>query len=354
MNYRVIHPKELDGELSNRWRELQRSHSDLAGPYFCPEFTRTVGQVRDDARVVLIEDANRVQGFFPLQVRGIVGQPIGGALSDFHGIISDPDTDIDVKSLMQAAGTTIFNFDHLLAWQKPFAPHISADEVSPFMDLSGGYEDYAERVRAGGSKQILKSGTLRRKLEREHGELRYVSRTTDPAVIEAVLRWKMNTYEQSREMFTRDWTIRLIDEILKADSPEFAGLCSALYVGDTLVAGHIGMRSETVWHYWFPSYDDSWSKFSPGVILLLMMAESAPEMGIGRIDLGKGMSMYKERLMSGVTDIVEGAVELPSVATAWRRCLRGIKNVLRHSPLAPVIRAPGRFVRRIVTGSRYE
>lgn len=354
MNYRRIHPRELDDALVRQWRALQASHAELAGPCFCPEFTIAVGAVREDARVVIIEDGGEVVGFLPVQLRDGVGYPIGGALSDFHGVIADPGTEWDSDQLIRAAGVSTWRFDHLLDWQNGFGSHVESSDVSPYMDLSGGYDEYAECVRAGGSKQILKTGTLRRKLERAHGELRYVARSDSSEAIESVLRWKADAYKQSREMFARDWTNGLIHSILDTDTPEFSGMCSALYVGDTLIAGHIGMRSATIWHYWFPAYDEAWSRFSPGLILLLMMAESAPAMGITRIDLGKGMSMYKERLMSGSTAICEGVVELPSVTTTLRRCWRRFEGVVRRSPLAPMVRTPVRLMRRLMTGSRYE
>ena len=30
--------------------------------------------------------------------------------------------------------------------------------------------------------------------------------------------------------------------------------------GERLVAAHLGMRSRTVWHYWFPAYDPAFAK----------------------------------------------------------------------------------------------
>lgn len=96
-------------------------------------------------------------------------------------------------------------------------------------------------------------------------------------------------------------------------------MLSVLYAGDRMVAAHFGMRSATVWHYWFPAYDPAYAKYSPGVILLLKMAESAPAQGLKIIDLGCGEHSYKWRLMNGFVPTAKGSVELPGVVTTARR-----------------------------------
>src|SRR5678816_1993574 len=100
-------------------------------------------------------------------------------------------------------------------------------------------------------------------------------------------------------MCIRDrWGRELVERIHSAHEAGFAGMLSLLYADDRLVAGHLGMRSRTVWHYWFPAYDAALAKYSPGLILLLKMAENAQSLGLRAIDLGKGLSQYKERLMN--------------------------------------------------------
>ena len=59
----------------------------LVSPYFCPEFTQAVGDVREDAFVGIVEDAGEFVGFFPFQRRALgVGKPIAGPLSDYQGL----------------------------------------------------------------------------------------------------------------------------------------------------------------------------------------------------------------------------------------------------------------------------
>jgi CelD/BcsL family acetyltransferase involved in cellulose biosynthesis len=121
-------------------------------------------------------------------------------------------------------------------------------------------------------------------------------------------------------------------------------MVSALYAGDTLVAGHIGMRSEQVWHYWFPAYDATHAAFSPGSVLLLRMIEHAPAIGITRIDLGKGESRYKSRFMNGSVPLIEGRIERDSAVTTGRRTVRRAYEWARMT-------APARALRRFRHGT---
>ena len=110
------------------------------------------------------------------------------------------------------------------------------------------------------------------------------------------------------------------------------GVLSLLYAGDRLIAGHFGMRSRQTWHYWFPSYNPEVAEYSPGLILLLKMAEQAPTIGVSIIDLGKGMSPYKERLMNSWSSLASGRLESPWRSVPRKTC-RAVRSRLAHSPL---------------------
>jgi len=60
VNYFLIKTEDLDAGLIAAWRSIQAREPCFESPYFCPEFTQAVGSVRDDVRVVVIEnDAGR-------------------------------------------------------------------------------------------------------------------------------------------------------------------------------------------------------------------------------------------------------------------------------------------------------
>jgi CelD/BcsL family acetyltransferase involved in cellulose biosynthesis len=131
------------------WRELQGSDATLANPFLCPEFTLAVGRLRHDARVAVLREGQQVVGFFPYERRALrVGKPIGAGLSDCQGLIHAPGLEWDPPALLRSCGLAVWEFDHLLASQAPFAPYHASLEPSPIMDLSAGYAGYLEERRA--------------------------------------------------------------------------------------------------------------------------------------------------------------------------------------------------------------
>jgi CelD/BcsL family acetyltransferase involved in cellulose biosynthesis len=356
MKITVAAPSDLTAEHLSRWREIQDSRPELASPYFSPEFAANVAEVRNDVAVGILEDDTGIKGFFPHQhERSGVGRPVGGALADFQGLIIDEDCEFSPLELIRGCGLRVWQFDHLLASQRQLRPfHESVDE-SPVMDLSNGFEEYASERRRAGSEQIKKLGTLRRKLEREVGPLRQDIHSSDTAIFSQLLEWKSRQYSSSNliDIFSFRWITDLLERIRSYDSPDFGGLLSVLYAGDKRIAVHLGMRSKTVLHYWFPAYDQEFSKFSPGLLLLIEVATASGELGVRRIDLGKGSEQYKQRLKSYSVDLAVGRVEIPSLTGAVERMGGAVENWVRASPLTSLARIPGRWIKEAQRKRRF-
>jgi len=268
--------------------------------------------------------------------------PVGSFVSDYHGLISGPDFSFDPKQLLRSCDLVAWDFSYLPASQTSLAPFYRSQHRSPIIDLSAGYETYVKERREAGTEQIKKNGNLLRRLEREVGPLRFVAHSGDKALFEQLLTWKTAQFRHNgwRDIFSIPWVRQTVDKIHTIQTPEFAGMLSLLFAGDKLVAAHFGMRSAKVWHYWFPSYDPAFSKYSPGVILLLKMAETAPTMGVHMIDLGCGEHSYKERLMNGFIVTAKGGIERPALITLPRIIRRRGLNFFRQRP------ALHRFVRK--------
>jgi CelD/BcsL family acetyltransferase involved in cellulose biosynthesis len=313
INYRLIAAHEVDHGLSATWRSIQEREPRFESPYFCPDFTRAVGAVRDDVRVVVIENDGRPVGFFPHQRAAWGrGSPVGGALSDYHGVIAAAQAEWSVVELMRAAGLSVWSFDHLVDPAGRFAPHVTASvAASPQIDLAS-FEpppDFARKAR---------------KLAREVGELSFSVHAPGSGALERMFEWKSEQYRRTglTDAFGVRWTRALLQEVMHVQRAGFAGTCSVLRAGDEVVAVHVGMRSSGVLHWWFPTYESRYAAYSPGILLLLRIAAAAPALGIRRIDLGKGDARYKRSLMTGAAPLREGCVELPSLAATARRLRR--------------------------------
>lgn len=354
--YRLVSPGEIDSATISTWRAVQSSSSAFASPYFCPEFTQLAGEVRNDVRVVVIENDDRITGFFPHQ-RSLLGmgKPVGGPLSDYHGVIAGPDAHWEIAPLMRTARLSVWSFNHLVDNSGKFAPHVESSTTSPQMDLSPGYAQYAQGRRDAGSEYIRKTEGLARKLSREVGELQFTLHEPGREALEQLMQWKSAQYRAASlpDVFAAAWTGRLLRKIAQMQTTDFAGVCSVLRAGDRTVAIHMGMRSASALHYWFPAYDPEFAKFSSGIILLLRMAEALAGMGIRIIDLGEGMSQYKQRLMTGEHPLQKGAVELPSLLTTVRRLQRAAEARAADGGLPAIARLPLRAIRRIERSMKF-
>src|SRR6185503_1579111 len=195
--YFSINTQDLDVGLIAAWRSIQEREPRFESPYFCPEFTRAVGSVRDDVRVVVIENDGRPAGFFPHQRAAWGrGSPVGGALSDYHGVIAAPTAQWSVAGLMRAARLSVWTFDHLVDTAGRFAPYVTTSAAeSPQIELAGfkPAPDFARKAR---------------KLAREVGELAFSLHEPASGTLERLFEWKSEQYRRTglTDAFGVRWT----------------------------------------------------------------------------------------------------------------------------------------------------
>ncbi|TFY97284.1 GNAT family N-acetyltransferase [Ramlibacter rhizophilus] len=341
---------EMDAGTLAHWRALQQSNPALASPYFSPEFTQQVACTRDDVRVAVLEDARGVVGYFPHQRRGGRGQPVGGGLSDHHGLICAPGQPIDWAALLKACGLAFWAFDHLPLSQAPQRSTRRAE--SPGLDLSRGFAAWKQARVAAGGRRIAELDRKARKMARELGPLRFEANSQDRRVFETVLRLKSEQCRRTGvpDFFSQAWTRELAERLWHCQAPGFGGRLSALFAGDQLVGAHLGMRSEAVWHWWFPVYAHEHARHSPGAQLLMAVAHAAAEEGHRLLDLGKGDDAYKHSFADCASPLAEGWVFRPGPLAAMEAARGGLRQWLRQSPWLAPIKPLVRRARRLVTG----
>ena len=84
------------------------------------------------------------------------------------------------------------------------------------------------------------------------------------------------------------WTTKLLRKLWREQAAEFCGQLSVLYAGQHHRT-HFGLRSRHVLHWWFPAYDQALATYSPGRVLLAELARTAADLGLSKIDLGRGL-----------------------------------------------------------------
>jgi CelD/BcsL family acetyltransferase involved in cellulose biosynthesis len=343
-----IRANEIDASLARRWTELQAADPELGSPYFSVEYTQAVARAGRSVFVGLVEAEGQLCGIFPFeQVSRTVIGPVGGRLSDCHGALLQKGLELSATDLVRGCGYQIWDFDHVPAGQRLFEPYTKLTDQSPIMELQQGYAGYLEQRKAAGAQRVSQMLRKARKFEREVGPLRFEANTRDPRVFKQVVEWKREQCLRTGvpDFLSWGWPTDLLEQVAAVDTPAFAGKLSVLWHEDTILAAHFGMRSSRVWHWWFPGYNDAYSEFSPGGILLLRVAETAAADGMHYVDLGKGDDAYKRSFATGSLGLLEGSVLVPSLRSTWRKLSTSSKAFLRESPVLAPVRAGYRQVR---------
>lgn len=356
MKIAVLNVRDMTPSHWERWRALQDGNPELNSPFFCADYARIAGSVRDDVFVGILGSSAEPQGFFPFQRgRSRLGYPVGSRLSDFQGLIADRDLPFDVCELMRACGLASWEFNALLASQSAFTPYRALTAGSHFLDTTNGAPGYEEARRRAGSDQPRRLRSYRRKAQEKFQKVEFVPHVTDTRVLDTLLEWKSRQYQESGSVdnWSFEWMRDLVRRIHGHQGDEFSGVLSALYFDGELAAVHMGMRSRSVWHWWFPRHADQFAEMRPGLLLLYHMIEHAPRFGVKRIDLGYGDEEYKLRLRSGEIPVARGRIEVPSLSGTLRRWREGMESWVRRSPLLPVVRFPGRLLKRFEAWNRY-
>jgi CelD/BcsL family acetyltransferase involved in cellulose biosynthesis len=328
----LVHPSELGASELARWRSIQRATRSLANPFLSPEFTVAVGGLLSRARVGVLFDGQEIVGFFPFERRRFgYGVPICARLNNCDGVVHLPGLEWDPQELLRACGLTVWEFGHLVDGQTPLEKYQTVRVLSPIMDLSAGFDPFLAQVRQG-SNRVRDTFRKQRKLAREVGEVRFVFDSRDHQMLRTVMAWKSAQYLRTgwADQFARPWIIELLEQLLDTQTEHFSGTLSMLYVGDEPVAGHFGLRSDTVMAQWFTAYDTRFGRYSPGLAMNLALAEEAAAIAIQHIDMGPGVEGYKQWFRNGDLVVAKGRVVRGSSGAAL--------HWVRRAPMARIDR----------------
>ncbi|MGW4420971.1 GNAT family N-acetyltransferase [Streptosporangium sp. NPDC004631] len=342
MRVSIVHPRDLGAPDISRWRALQEADPAFDNPFLSPEFTVAVGELQDRVRVAVLHDGADTVGFFPFERHPMgIGRPVAAGLTDAQGLVHAKNIELDPQRLIKSCGLGVFEFDHLVAGQ-PLLSERHTRHPSPIIDLRDGYDSYIETIKLSSGKTYRSTAYKTRKLQRDAGPLRHDYATVEPAALQTLLGWKTDQYRRTgrADRFSRPWIVELVERLLSTDTEHFGGVLDMLYVDGRPVAGHFGVRTATTLAGWFPAYDVSFAKYSPGLIHHLAMAEKAAQAGIEVIDMGRGEKEYKEKLKNGEYQVAEGRIARPSTGAGLHWVVRVPVRKARGTVLAnPALRS---------------
>ena len=336
---RVVEFDRLTSRELDFWHASRADNPGLDSPYFHPAFAAAVHAEGPVVRVAVAEEAGVVTGLLPIHVQGSGVRPVGWPAADFQAPVQAADSRFPVGRLLPALRARTFTFDHLLD-RAEFAPWIETRRPSPYLDVTGGLDGYLGRASRSGKDNMGQARRRSAKAVREHGSLAFTADCADPATLDEVIRLKRAQYRATgaRDYFADPARSALMHRLLRTREGSFGGVLSTVHIGGRLLAGHFGLRDGRVLHWWFPVYDPQFSRLAPGWILLREIVQAAAELGVRRVDLGRGEDEYKRRAMTGQVIVCQGEVASGGLHRLVRRASRQAVTAVKASPVAPQLR----------------
>jgi CelD/BcsL family acetyltransferase involved in cellulose biosynthesis len=123
-----------------------------------------------------------------------------------------------------------------------------------------------------------------------------------------MMAWKSDKYEASRELFSDRSAVQIVEGLAAARCADCTGVLNVLSAGERVVAVHFGIMGAQGLCWWFPTYDRELGRFSPGMLLVMAVAEEAAARQIPGIDLGYGQDSWKFSLATQSYVVVGGGV----------------------------------------------
>lgn len=367
----VISADRLSDGDAARWRTLQHVEPAFANPLFGPDFFRAVGHVRRDARVAIFRRGSETAGFLAFHARpGGFARPIGAPFSDYQAFVSKRDIAISGRHALQLAGISAFRFNGMVDPHGLFGPSDGEGGDGFAIQLNGDAAAYLEEVRAGSPKRFKNYRRLEHRLEREIGPLRLVADDTSLETFETILGWKSDQFRRTglQDVLRPEWTARLMRDLFATREGAMGGLMMTLYAGDTLIAGHFGVRANGVYHPWVASANPGLAAYSPGQAFLSHAIAAMPQLDLHVYDLGPGHDHYKRHYANVKRAVGAGLVTAQGTAgalassgeKAWSatglsriRALNKVRRRLDHiSTVDPSLTGFARGLAEAAAGSR--
>lgn len=330
---------DLTGAELDRWRSLRASNPALDSAYFDPAFAAAVQASGVDVTVAVDGRGEALTALMACQREGAVLRPVGWPGADFQGPVLAPGAELDPRELL-VDGVRAVEFDHWLLPSPGVQPWVDSTAASPYVEVAGGLDGYLSRASRTGRDNMSQARRRTARAERDHGPVTFRARSADADALAWLVERKREQYAATgaRDHLAVPHHRALLTLLLGTEEPGCSGLLSTLHVGDALVAAHLGIRSQRVLHWWFPVYDPSFAGLAPGWILLRELAMAAPDLGLDRIDLGRGDDEYKRRARTGEVEVAAGAVVGSVARVVGHRTRRAVVDRAKASSFAPLLR----------------
>ena len=345
MSAEVIGWDQFSGSLRDQFDMLRSTRTEFKTPFFSLGFFDAVHAARGDVEAIVIRDHDRAVGFLPFHRLGRVAVPAGRFLNDAHNVIAAPRTQVDWLWMLGSCNLKSFDFHALVGGQDEIPETSILGNTQSFeADLGTDSIAFLNSLESD-HRTIRRQEQKTRKLEREIGPVTFELDCRDPKLISQAIDWKRRQYKRTNilDLFTPDWTRSLMHVLHERPAVPIhetptRGILSVLRAGNHIVAMHYGMIESGMLHYWFPSYDPQFARYSPGTALFKRIVRESTEVGIHSIDMGYGEQPYKRKQTDTVTMVSHGCVSPSAPYRAWRRVSHSVSEAIKRVPMKDPIK----------------
>jgi len=307
------------------WRAMLAGNPDLASPYFRPEFSQVAGAISPEASVAVFLRDGATVGFFPHQRRGGTIQPLGAPMNDYHGVIAHPGQG---PSLEQVAALMKAPRLRVGAWVGEAAQGLERETLVVDVPEEGYAAWYAER-RKTWAKYFKDKERAQRSLEAEMGEVRVEHNLRDPALLDRLIGLKRDQYRRTgrHDIFDCGWTVEVLHGLMQTrGEDDFGASMAAMWAGGKLAAVEYSLHAGDRYHFWFPVYEPSLARCSPGILLSLAVIRMASADRYRVFDFGFGGEGYKKYLCNRTQTVREAVVMQHGLASGLGDVAVGLLN----------------------------
>jgi len=296
------------------WRGWTTTNPDLTSPYFRWDYAEIAARVCPGAAIAVFRRGGETVGFFPHQRRGGSVQPLGAPMNDYHGVIAPAGSDISLEDVARLLKARRLNVPGWIGAGQAGEERTTVQAALP----DEGFDAwYAER-RATFGKFFKDKERARRSLETELGPITVTHELRDAALLDHLIDLKAAQYRRSglHDIFACGWTRDLLHALMAETRPDFGASLATMHGGDKLTAIEFSLHAGRHYHFWFPAYEPSLARCSPGILLSMDTMKLAGAEGFRVFDFGFEGEHYKKYFVNTRQIVREAVVTRPGLTQA--------------------------------------
>lgn len=351
MRVSEIRPGELSDSERALWAGFVQTDGAPAGAYTGWQFATVVGDVRQDARVAVIEDGEGVLAFLPYHRRPMgLARPIGAPFSDYHGPVVRPGAALDLPAALRALGLSAYMHTALPAPEggDGACRPVFGEEQAYVAEVGSDGEAYLTACKEEHKTRFRGFQKRMRKAERERGPVEMLVGDRGQDIYDFTIGFKRRQYRLTgkHDVLGPKWAQEMFQRLREWDEPDFGLRLASMRIGGQLAAGELCLLGNGVLHSWIAAYDPEFSNVAPGIQLIGALLVGAPGIGASSVDFGTTEADYKQIFSTPRGRYLEGACCAAGAAGAARRATLEAWRAAERAPLGPVSTFAGKLRRR--------